>query len=218
MRVAVLGTGVVGNVLATKLVELGHDVTMGSRQAGNEKALAWVQSAGERASQGSFEDAARDAEVVVNATAGTVSLEALRAAGAENLAGKVLIDVSNPLDFSAGFPPTLTVCNTDSVGEQIQRAFPEARVVKTLNTINCNVMVNPTLVPGSHVIFLSGNDARAKSEAQDLLHSFGWPSDDIIDLGDITTARGTEMYLPLWLRLMGVIGNGAFNIAIQRGG
>jgi 8-hydroxy-5-deazaflavin:NADPH oxidoreductase len=218
MRVAVLGTGVVGNVLATKLVELGHDVTMGSRQAGNEKAVAWVQSTGERASQGSFADAARDAEVVVNATAGTVSLEALQAAGAENLAGKLLIDVSNPLDFSAGFPPTLTVCNTDSVGEQIQRAFPEARVVKTLNTINCNVMVNPTLVPGSHVIFLSGNDTSAKSEARDLLHSFGWPSDDIIDLGDITTARGTEMYLPLWLRLMGAIGNGTFNIDIQRGG
>ena len=217
MRISTLGTGMVGHALATKLVSLGNEVMMGSRQAGNEKAVAWAAGAGPNASEGSFADAARFGEVVVNATAGASSLDVLAAVGAENLAGKVLIDVANPLDFSQGRPPTLTVCNTDSLGEQIQRAYPEARVVKTLNTMSCQIMVNPGLVPGRHTVFVCGNDADAKAQVAELLQSFGWPADSILDLGDITAARGTEMYLPLWLRLWGATGTGQLNIEVVRG-
>jgi predicted dinucleotide-binding enzyme len=216
MRFGVLGTGTVGQTIATKLVSLGHEVTMGSRQAGNEKAVAWATGAGESARAGSFADAASFGEVVANATAGAASLDALAAAGAENLTGKVLIDVANPLDFSAGMPPTLGVCNTDSLGERIQRELPDARVVKALNTMNCEVMVEPAKVPGSHNVFLCGNDDSAKAEVRALLETLGWPADSIVDLGDISAARGMEMYLPLWLRLYGALGTGQFNIALVR--
>jgi predicted dinucleotide-binding enzyme len=221
MRIAVLGTGVVGQTLGRKLVELGHEVTMGSRQAGNEKAVAWVAAvggspgSGGSAAEGSFADAASTADVVVNATSGEGSLPALDAAGADNLAGKVVIDVSNPLDFSHGMPPRLSVCNTDSLAEQIQRRFPEARVVKSLNTVNADVMVNPGIVPGSHTIFMAGDDAAAKVDVRGLLESFGWPPEDVLDLGDITAARGLEMYLPLWLRLWGATGTGHLNIQVR---
>ena len=152
---------------------------------------------------------------MLNCTGGIVSLDALRQAGAKNLAGKVVIDVSNPLDFSRGFPPTLTVCNTDSVAEQIQREFPDAKVVKSLNTMNAGVMVNPGLVPGEHDVFLSGNDAAAKATVAELLRSFGWRN--VIDLGDITTARGVEMILPIWLRLMGTLKTPQFNFHVAHG-
>ena len=216
MKAGVLGTGMVGQALAGKLVELGHEVMMGSRQAGSEKATAWVKAAGGNAREGSFRDAAEFGEVVINATSGAASLAALEAAGAENLSGKVLIDVSNPLSPDSGFPPVLSVCNTDSLGEQIQRAFPDARVVKTLNTINADVMVNPHLVPGDHAIFLSGDDAGAKGRVREILESFGWSGDRIYDLGDISTARGTEMYLAFWLRVMLASGGPHFNIEIRR--
>ncbi|MGA8856984.1 MAG: NADP oxidoreductase, partial [Candidatus Bathyarchaeia archaeon] len=147
--------------------------------------------------------------------AGSASLEALKLAGAKNLKGKILVDISNPLDFSKGMPPTLTVCNTDSIGEQIQRAFPDAKVVKTLNTINCNVMVTPHIVSGPHDIFMSGNDAKAKAKVHEIVTDwFGWKS--VIDLGDITTARGPEMYLALWVRLMAVNQTPNFNIRIVK--
>ena len=215
MRIAVLGTGVVGQTLGTKLVALGHEVTMGSRQAGNEKAVAWGAATGGSAAEGSFADAASSADLVVNATSGVGSLAALDAAGADNLAGKVVVDVSNPLDFSQGMPPTLTVCNTDSLGEQIQRRFPDARVVKALNTVNADVMVQPAIVPGSHTMFVAGNDADAKADVRELLVSFGWPRDDVLDLGDIAAARGREMYLTLWLRLWGATGTGHLNVKVQ---
>src|SRR5918911_447824 len=179
MRFGVLGTGMVGQTLGGKLVELGHEVTMGSRQPGNEKAVAWAASAGERASEGSFADAAR--------------------------LGKVLIDVANPLDFGAGRPPILAVSNDDSLGEQIQTAFPEARVVKALNTVNAAVMVEPGALGQSTAIFVCGNDHEAKARVIELLETFGWLSGDIVDLGDISAARGPEMYLVLWLRLMGAL-------------
>jgi 8-hydroxy-5-deazaflavin:NADPH oxidoreductase len=218
VRIAVLGTGTVGRTIGTKLVELGHEVTMGSRTADNENAREWVAAAGGGAAQGTFEDAASGAELVFNCTGGAVALDALRAAGGANLAGKVVVDASNPLDFSQGVPPTLTVCNTDSVGEQIQREFPDARVVKTLNTVNTAVMTNPAGVPGSHNLFMSGNDAEAKTTVKGILGDFGWPQHAIIDLGDITGARGQEMYLPLWLRLMGRLGRPDFNIAVVHAG
>jgi predicted dinucleotide-binding enzyme len=210
VRFGVLGTGTVGATIGTKLVELGHEVKMGSREAGNEKAVAWVEAAGGGASEGSFADAGSFGEVVVNCTAGTHSLDALEAAGTENLAGKILVDVANPLDFSRGMPPSLSVCNTDSLGEQIQRAFPDAKVVKTLNTMNAVVMTQP--VGGE--VFVCGDDADAKREVTALLASFGWPAEHVVDLGGISAARGTEMYLPLWLSLYGTLGTGQFNIAV----
>jgi hypothetical protein len=204
MKVGILGTGVVG-----------HDVKMGSRAAGNEKAEDWVEATGARASQGTFGDAAAFGAIVFNCTSGMASLDALRQAGAKNLDGKVLIDVANPLDFSKGVPPSLSVCNTDSLGEQIQREFPGVRVVKALNTMNTSVMVNPSLVPGESDVFIAGNDAAAKAQVKEILTKwFGWPS--VIDLGDITAARGTEMLLPIWLRLWGTLKTPNFNFHIAR--
>ena len=214
MKIAVLGTGMVGQAIGSRLAELGHEVRMGSRTAGNAKAVEWAKQA-QGASEGTFADTASFGEIVFNCTSGSASLDALAAAGADNLAGKVLVDVANPLDFSQGMPPTLSVCNTDSLGEQIQRAFPEARVVKALNTMNCNIMVNPALVGnGEHHTFLSGNDAEAKQQVKALLQSFGWQEACVLDLGDISTARGTEAWLPLWLRIWGATGSGSFNLRI----
>ena len=218
MHIGVLGTGTVGRTLAQALVDRGHEVRMGSRTAGNETAVAWAEQAGPLASEGSFADAAAFGELAFNATAGAASLEALEAAGSEQLAGKVLIDVANPLDFSKGMPPALTVCNDDSLGERIQRAFPELRVVKALNTVTASVMVQPDLVPGRHTIFVCGDDGDAKAQARALLEQFGWASDAILDLGDITAARGMEMYLALWLRLWGATGTGVLNVEVRTGG
>jgi predicted dinucleotide-binding enzyme len=206
----------VGVAIATRLVELGHGVRMGSRQAGNAKAVEWVREAGGDASEGSFADAAAYGDLLFNCTSGGASLTALESAGPENLAGKTLVDVANPLDFSQGMPPRLSVVNDDSLGEQIQAAFTEARVVKSLNTMNCQVMVDPSRIPGEHNVFMSGENAEAKSEVAGLLGEFGWPQERVIDLGGIRTCRGTEMFLPLWLSLMGTIGNGDFNVAVLR--
>jgi len=196
-----LGTGIVGQTLAGKLAEIGNDVVIGTRdpQASlerTESANPWAPAFGTwHASNpavmvGTFAEAASHGEVVVNATSGDGSLDALRAAGEANLSGKILIDVSNPLDFSAGMPPTLSVANTDSLAERIQREFPRTKVVKTLNTVSSLVMTNPAAVgDGDHNLFTSGDDADAKAEVTRLLGEwFGWR--DVIDLGDITTARG----------------------------
>lgn len=215
MKIGILGTGIVGKTLGTKLVKLGHDVRMGSRKAGGDKAKAWVKEAGGKSSEGTFADAAAYGEIVFNCTSGMVSLDALRAAGAQNLKGKVLVDVANPLDFSKGMPPTLSVCNTDSLAEQIQRAFPEARVVKSLNTVTTAVMVEPSLISGVHTMFVSGNDTQAKATFTDLLKKgFGWK--DVVDLGDITGARAQEMLLPLWLRLYITTNNANVNVHVAR--
>ncbi len=216
MRIGVLGTGMVGSTIATKLAQLGHEVRMGSRTADNERAVAWVASAGAGASHGTFADAAAHGELVFNCTAGEVSLAALEAAGAENLAGKVLVDVSNPLDLSHGMPPGLFTSSFDSLGEQIQRAFPDARVVKALNTVNREVMVGPSKVPGEHDVFLCGDDEAAKARVIELLESFGWPAASVIDLGDLTAARGMEAYLLLWIRLSSALGTGHFNVRVVR--
>jgi predicted dinucleotide-binding enzyme len=215
MRIGILGTGIVGRTLATKLTKLGHDVSMGSRKAGGEKATAWVKEAGEKSSEGTFADAAAYGDMVFNCTSGIASLEALNAAGGQNLGGKTLVDVANPLDFSKGMPPTLSVCNTDSLAEQIQRAFPTANVVKTLNTVSANVMVDPSIIPGVHTMFVSGNDAKAKAEVTTILKAgFGWK--EVVDLGDISCARGQEMYLALWLRLYGKLQTTNLNVYVAR--
>lgn len=217
MRFGVLGTGMVGQALATRLAGLGHEVMMGSRARGNEKALEWVARAGAGASEGSFADAAGFGDVIVNATGGVVSLAVLDAAGADAIGDKVLIDVSNPIAPDSGMPPALSVCNTDSIAEQIQRAFPRARVVKTLNTVNAAVMVDPASIPGTHNVFVCGNDAAARQLVTDLLVSFGWSPQGVIDLGDITRARGPEMYLVLWVELAMGLGTSRFNIEVRRG-
>ncbi len=212
MRHAVLGTGMVGKAIASKLRSLDHDVTMGSRTADNAAATAWAAETGGRAA--TFADAAAWAEVVWNCTSGGASLEALALAGADNLAGKILIDLANPLDFSQGFPPILSITGRDSLGEQIQRRFPQARVVKTLNTMNCLLMVDPGRVPEATEVFVSGDDAQAKAAVVEILRSFGWAAP--IDLGDISTSRGTEAWLPLWVRLYGALGTPDFNMKLVR--
>jgi predicted dinucleotide-binding enzyme len=216
MKIAVFGTGSVGETLGSKLLELGHEVKMGSRTATNEKAAAWVQRSGPKASAGTFADAAAFGELIVNATLGAGSVEAFTMAGEANSAGKVVIDLSNPLDFSKGMPPSLFVSNTDSLGEQLQRAFPKAKVVKALNTMWCGLMVNPRLLPEAHHTWVAGNDAGAKETVRGLLYSFGWKPDEVIDVGDLSGARATESYLPLWLRLYGALKTGTFNVKIVR--
>ena len=226
MRIGVLGTGMVGRTLSAKFAELGHETRIGTRDVGAAMASTEVtrdgtgtfaqwQENNPQVPVARFADVAAHGEVVLNATSGGASLDALRMAGEGNLKGKVLIDVSNPLDFSRGFPPTLSVCNTDSVAERIQEAFPAARVVKTLNTVGAPVMVAPSAVAGGeHTMFVAGNDREAKSLVTDtfLRGGFGWKH--VMDLGDIKSARGMEMYLPLWLSLMQVGGSPLFNIAV----
>jgi 8-hydroxy-5-deazaflavin:NADPH oxidoreductase len=215
MRIGVLGTGPVGRAIATRLTELGHEVTMGARDPANPKAVGWAAERGGHS--GSFADAVDGAELVVNATAATGSLAAFEAAGGNAaLAGKVLLDVSNPIDWSTG-ELRLTVPDTDSVAEQLQRALPDAQVVKSLNTVNASVMVHPELVPGEHTMFLSGDHATAKQTVARLLCEFGWPADALLDLGGVTAARGQERYVVLWVALMQAGGGDlAFNIKVVR--
>ncbi|MEZ4465084.1 MAG: NAD(P)-binding domain-containing protein [bacterium] len=216
MRIAILGTGMVGRALASALVARGHEVAMGARKAGNPTAEAWAAGAGAAASAGSFADAVVGADVVFLAVKGEHAQGVLGMVGAELLAGKVVVDITNPLDFSKGMPPSLFVSNTDSLAEQLQRAHPEARFVKTLNTLNADLMVDPGRLPEPTAVFLSGDDAAAKATVRGLLEGFGWQQ--IIDLGGLATARGTEAWLPLWIRLWGALGTASFNLRIVREG
>lgn len=214
MKIAVLGTGVVGQTIGSKLVQLGHEVMMGSRDADNPNAVAWAkkEESNQHALFGTFANAAAFGEIIFNCTLGTASLNALQQAGADNMKGKILIDTATPLDYN-GDNLTLTVCNTDSLGEQIQRAFPETFVVKTLNTVNSNVMVDPDKLDEKTTVFLSGNSADAKATVHKLLHDwFGWRS--VLDLGDITTSRSVEMYAILWRNLRQTISSSRFNIKV----
>jgi predicted dinucleotide-binding enzyme len=226
MKVAVLGTGIVGQTLAAQLLALEHDVVVGTRDVeatlartepgpmGDPAPATWLEQH-PAASFATFVDAAAHGEVVFVATAGMATGTVLERAR-DHLAGKTVIDVSNPLDFSAGFPPTMAVCNTDSIGEQCQRAHPEAHIVKALNTVTAALMVDPRQVAdGDHHVFISGDDAGAKQQVTMILTEwFGWRH--VIDLGDISNARGMEMYLPLWVRLFGVLGTGMFNVKVVR--
>ncbi|HEX9816047.1 MAG TPA: NAD(P)-binding domain-containing protein [Candidatus Thermoplasmatota archaeon] len=213
MKIGVLGTGMVGETLGSKLVERGHEVKMGSRDARNPKAIAWAQKAGLKASAGSFQDAAKFGELLINCTMGSASVEALKSAGENNLDDKIIVDIANALDFSKGMPPGLTVnVATDSLAEHIQKTFPRAKVVKTLNTVTAPVMVNPASLPGDHVVFLSGNEDAAKQIVAQLLENdFGWKKTNIVDLGDVTTARAQEALIIPWLRLWGKFGSPMFN-------
>lgn len=226
MRIGIFGTGMVGQALASRLADLGHEVMIGTRDVsaaltrtkpdnyGNPGFGPW-HAQHPKIRVGTLSETSAHGEILVNATAGAASLEVLRQAGADALSGGVLIDVANPLDFSKGMPPTLSVCNADSLGEQIQRSFPALRVVKALNTTNASVMANPTAVGGGdHTLFICGNDAEAKAKVTVLVRSFGWR--DVVDVGDITAARGTEMLLPLWIRLFGAFKTPLFNFKIVR--
>lgn len=226
MNIAVFGTGMVGRAIAARLVELDHDVMIGTRSVadtmartasdmmGNPPFSTWYEQ-NTQVKLGTFAEAAAQGELIFNCTSGDGALAALNAAGEANLNGKVLVDISNPLDFSQGMPPSLSIVNTDSLGETLQRAYPQLQVVKALNTMNAYLMVNPGLLAnGDHTVFVSGNDAAAKATVTELLQSFGW--EDIIDLGDISTARGTEMLLPIWLRLFGALQKPMFNFKVVR--
>jgi predicted dinucleotide-binding enzyme len=226
MRFGIFGTGMVGQALASRLAGVGHEVMIGTRDVaaalartrpdnyGNPGFGPWHASHPE-IKVGTLPEAGRHGEILINATAGLGSLEALRRAGADALSGRVLIDVANPLDFSKGMPPSLAVCNTDSLGEQIQRAFPALKVVKALNTTNASVMANPMAVGGGdHTLFICGNDGQAKARVTEIVRSFGWR--DVIDIGDITAARGTEMLLPVWIRLYGALKTPLFNFKVVR--
>jgi len=215
-KITVFGTGVVGNTIGKKLIQLGYTVMMGSRTATNEKAVAWVDANGENASAGTFADAAAFGEIIFNCTKGEVALEIFKRAGIEKFTNKLIVDISNPLDFTKGMPPSLIpqYTNTNSLGEEIQKLLPDADVVKTLNIVNCEVMIEPTKSGGDPTMFISGDNADAKEKVKAILNQFGWK--DIIDLGDITTARGTEMLLPIWLRTYMAIGNGYFAFKIIR--
>jgi predicted dinucleotide-binding enzyme len=227
LKIAILGTGMVGRALAGRLAGLEHDVVIGTRDVenvlvrtepdamGTPPYAEWQQTNPD-VPLVSFPEAGAHGELVINATAGAHSLEALEAVGAANLAGKVLLDLALPLDFSQGMPPLLTVANTDSLAEQIQRSFPDARVVKSLNTLAVPVIIAPARVPGVHNLFVSGDDPAAKETVKVLLREFGWPEDVILDLGGIRSARGPEMYSTLFFTLTGLLDTWDLNIAVAR--
>jgi predicted dinucleotide-binding enzyme len=227
MQIGILGTGVVGQTLAAALAEKEHAVTIGTRDPAETMARETAkpparvayrdwQRSNPSVNLATFAVAVRSADVVINATSGIGAMSALEDAGADALGDKIVIDASNPLDFSKGTPPTLAVVNTDSLGEQLQRAFPRVRLVKALNTVTANLMVNPGAVnEGDHTLFVCGNDADAKASVKRWLGEwFGWR--DILDLGDVTASRGMEMYLPIWLRMWGAVGSPMFNVKVVR--
>lgn len=223
MKIGIIGSGVVGQTLATKWLSLGHEVAIGTRDPSkidDKKMMAtslreWRAQTGERGKIVTFQEAAAFGDVLVNATGGTVSIEALRLAGADKVGGKVLLDIANELDHSRGMPPHPLASDERCLAEKIQATFPNLKVVKTLNTIGALVMVDPKGVAGGdHTVFVSGNDAGAKAQAAEMLKAFGWT--DILDLGDVSTARGPEMYMAMWLRLWGATHTGNINIKVQR--
>jgi predicted dinucleotide-binding enzyme len=204
----VIGTGSAGRALADGFRRIGHDVVTGTREPEETRGRAeWADGA----ALATYAEAGVGAGLVVNATGGQVSVAALSEV---DLDGKVLLDVANPLDFSAGFPPTLTVKDTDSLAEQIQRAYPQARVVKALNTVNGAVMVDPARLPAETTMFVAGDDAEARATVTGLLTELGWT--DIVEFPTLDAARGLEMWLPLWVRLMGALGTADFNLKLVR--
>ena len=226
MKVGILGTGSVGRALTEGFVREGHDILVGTRDVdalmartepdrmGVPPFAAWLAEQ-PGVAVGSFSRAGVHAELLVNATLGSASVDVLREAGLPDTPGRIVIDASNALDHSGGFPPSLFVVNTDSLAEQIQREFPDARVVKAWNTMTASLMTNPGLLAGGdHSIPICGNDDDARRQVADLLRSFGWR--DVVDLGDLTAARGMEAYVLFWLGLYGATGSPVVNTKIVR--
>ena len=213
MNIIILGSGAVAQTLATAFIHKGHQVGISARDANKQEARQWAEK-----NQGrvlAFTEITTGADLYLNCTAGVHSLDVLKLVGTEKLAGKLLIDVANPLDFSNGFPPTLSICNDTSLAEQIQQLLPETHVVKALNTVANSVMIDPAIVPGTHHLPIAGNDAQAKAKVTELLLELGWKAEQIIDLGDISFARGTEMFLALWVRMYGKFQTPDFNLQWQ---
>ncbi len=223
MKIAILGTGGVGKAFATRLTELGHEVTVGTRdvtktlEKEGDSSFKSFLSNNTKVKLDTFAAAAAFGELVINVSKGENTVDVLKAAGGANLKGKILIDISNPLDFSKGMPPSLIpeFSNTNSLGEELQKLLPETKVVKTLNTMWNGLMLNPALIGnGDHVNYICGNDADAKKKVLDFLNTLGWKNESVLDLGDITAARATEATLPIWLRVYGAKQSGAFNFKI----
>jgi 8-hydroxy-5-deazaflavin:NADPH oxidoreductase len=230
MKIAILGTGNVGQTFASKLVELGHEIMLGTRNVeatlarkatDNYGSLPFAEwhASNPKVQLGTFAETAAFGEIVLNVLQGAVTINTLKSIPASSFDGKIIIDISNPLDFSKGFPPTLSegLNNDNSLGEEIQKTLPNAKVVKTLNTMYSGLMVNPRALGEDSSVFVGGNDAEAKAKVKEILASFGWKDSEILDLGDITTARGTEGILPLWLRIYGATQNGFFNMKVATG-
>jgi len=215
-KIGILGTGMVGESIGTKLIELGYEVRMGSRTANNEKAMEWASKNGDRASTGTFNDAASFGELIVVCTKGDATVSVARSINPDLVKGKIIIVISNPLDFSKGMPPFLIpeLTNTNSLGEEVQKILSLANVVKTLDTVNCQIMVNPNKLSGPQTMFIAGNNSEAKKQVGELLEKFGW--NEIVDLGDITGARATEMMMPIWIRIMVTTNNVQFGFKIVR--
>ena len=220
MKIGILGTGSVGQTIGRALIAKGHEVMMGSRSLTNEKANAWAVANGANAGNGMFEDAAKFGELIFICLNGNITSDALQQAGPDNFAGKVVIDVTNPLDFSSGMPPSLLekYCNIYSLGEEVQKLLPTAKVVKGLNTVTANLMVNAQLVNnGNHNLFICGNDADAKNTVRQFLSdNFQWKAEHILDFGDIKSARLTEAIVPFWVGAMQVVGTPMFNYQIVK--
>jgi 8-hydroxy-5-deazaflavin:NADPH oxidoreductase len=228
MKVAILGTGNVGQTFAEKFISLGYQVMMGTRNVestlarkdnnGNSVFREW-HSKNEAVQLGTFSDTVKFGEIILNALQGAATISTLEACNASDFDDKIIIDIANPLDFSRGFPPALIegLNNTNSLGEEVQKILPKAKVVKTLNTMYSGIMINPGMVNnGSHTNYICGNDADAKAKVIEILKSFGWNADNILDLGDITNARGTESTLLIWTRIYGATQTGAFNLSIVK--
>jgi hypothetical protein len=222
MRIGIIGSGVVAQTLGTKLVELGHEVFLGTRdpkKLDEKKNMTgtlneWLAAVKGKAKVVTFQEAATQGELLINATHGENSVEALKLAGADKVGPKTLIDTANELDFSKGYPVVLA-SPTRSVAQAIQAAFPNLKVVKSFNTMAAPIMVNPKMLKGGdHSIFMAGNDAGAKAQVADLMKSFGWT--DILDLGGIGAAIGPEMLMGMWVHLYMSTKNGMLNIKVQR--
>lgn len=213
MQIGILGTGEVGRTLATGFAGAGHDVMIAGRtEAKAAERTREVKTAALKT--GTFTDAAAFAELVVLSVSGSVAVDVLRSVSRQ-VSGKVVIDTTNPLSFPEGKPMQLLVANSDSLAEQLQRVVPDARIVKALNMMNSRVMIEPAMLKGEHVACIAGNDPAAKRSVEERLQSdFGWSQ--IIDLGDITAARGMESWMHLWLKLWGSLGTAQFNIGIVR--
>jgi predicted dinucleotide-binding enzyme len=223
MKVGIIGSGVVAQTLGAKLVELGHDVVLGTRdpkKLDEKKNMAgtlneWLASVKNKAKIVTFKEAAAHGEILINATHGQASVDALKMAEADKVGPKVLIETANELDFSKGMPPRALSSQDRSVAINIQKAFPNLKVVKSLNTIGANLMVNPkALKGGEHTMFMSGNDKDAKVKVSEILKSFGWT--DIMDLGPIEMAHGQEMLMAMWVALYSSLQNGMIGIKVQR--
>lgn len=220
MQIGILGTGTVGETIATALIHKGHEVMMGSRTATNEKATTWAAKNGSMASNGMFEDAALFGEVIFICVNGSIAADVLMQAGADHFMNKIVIDLTNPLEFINGMPPSLIpkYANTYSLGEEIQKLLPGAKVVKALNTVTASLMIDANLVNnGNHHLFICGNEAAAKNTVKEFLHeNFHWKTDYILDMGDMKNARLTEGMIPFWVGVMQAEGSAIFNFMIVK--